>query len=146
MSVFDDIIQRSKTGISRTEDYAKIYFSPPDYKDITVLADEDYKDFHFVIETCGTSPRTRILYKDDGISIHAGESDITLPDRNGENKKLHRKYRVVSYTYNKEGDCINNIKGHSGHKYTLKELLDDAKAFIDALIDQESKITDYMND
>lgn len=140
MSIFNAGIERNQTGVSKTEEYAKVYYAGGK---TTVLDDGEYKHYKYTIETNGVCPTVKIIPKDDFISIHSGEYTVKLHDRNGEEKKLSRLFQTLIKNYNEKDDYTD--KNPDGVRYTLQNLQDDCRAFIENLIVDEKEIFNEMD-
>lgn len=143
MGIIRDIAKRDLTGETRKEESCLLYSY-----DINVGIDiesGEYKNMRWAIGTCGECPYVCIDCPALP-SVFAGMSQVCLPDRNKKMLNVSRMLLSISlcqsevkfiYTYCHDGDYT--MSKHSGHKYTLKELKDDIKSFIDYITEKETE-------
>lgn len=144
MSAWGDMMKRGAGENIRGEDFSQIYYDNDSAKKpIVVVEEKEYKDYQYKILTTGDYPSLDIRVRSENTEVFGGYSLVVLkfPDKSYELDRMINpspgQVRYV-YTFNKDGDYIHNTENQSkdgeGHKYTVQELEEYAKKFIDKII------------
>ena len=139
MSIWADG-HKKNIGISqRKEDESSLYH--PITGEVEVIVDDTYKNYNYRVVSDGSKVSVTI-----GHDLHmggaSGYSLVKLHNRNGKYVTLNRtasnSHEMYQITYDGESDYTEEHP--NGKKYTVKELVADAKSFIDDLLQMDKDV------
>jgi len=143
MSIWADLQDRCSGEVTRKEDDILIYHKPD--KESQTLTEDTYNDFKFKIESNGAYPVVTI-FPPNVVSCFAGAS-VAVLKIDGHFYELSRKVNFGQtkfiYEFNKEKDYVYG-EAEKRH-WTLPDLIDISKKFIDEIIDSERVFVYDMN-
>ena len=142
-------IQNQAAGNLKDEELALIYKYNEETEYPQMLDSGEYKNCKYTVNTNGYYPFIEIKMdpKFDRFSKFAGAGSVVFGS--GKDKvEISRRFEsgvgtFFTYAFNKEGDYSGGENG--GRKYSIQEMMDIAKKFIDIILETELDIT-YMND
>lgn len=144
MNVYDDIIRRSQGKNARDEDYAAVYGPQFNHLRGTSIDDGEYRGYMYVIWTNGIAPEVEIMGA-PAFSAWGGAGKLKTKGADGVDRTVTRvlttdtMYPVnFSVLYNGPGDYVKGK--HAGKKYTIADLREDVKAFIDFFEKEEDEM------
>jgi hypothetical protein len=145
MSFWGDVHKRSRGDEIRKEEFARIYFDCNSPKREVIIADEgDYEGYHYTVSTAGDYPVV-CIETESKISFFSG-ADIARLKLDDKEYDLYRHQMNGTtrfcYDFNKEGDYVHNQA--DGHVYTVNEVVDYAKQFIDKIINCDHDFDKYL--
>jgi len=138
MSLWTDLQNKSIGKNIRKEDLADIYY--PDGEGKITLKSGEYRSAEYKIITDGLAPGVYIKFNKRTLAPFVGTSIIILNLNNKEYRlfndaNLHNT--SIVYVFDKPGDYVTNQQ--EGKKYTVNELENISKQFIDELIKCENE-------
>ena len=139
MSIWADGHKKNIGINQRQEDESRLYHPITDKMEVVV--NDTYKDYIYRIVSDGAKVGVFI-----GHDLHmggtSGSSVVKLHNRNGKyvtlNRIVSKAHEMYQITYDGESDYTED--NPNGKKYTIKELVADAKAFIDDLIQMDKDV------
>lgn len=139
MSIWADGHKKNIGINQRKEDESSLYH--PKTGEVEVVVNDTYKDYHYKVVSDGSIVSVTI-----GHDLHmggaSGSNIVKVHNRNGKYVTLDRlasnAYEMYRIAYDGESDYTED--NPNGKKYTIKELVADAKAFIDDLIQMDKDV------
>lgn len=138
--MFSASMKRRIEGDLKKEELNELYKLDSNHTKSEKVEDGNYKGLHYLITKQKYDPHNNSypalgIYGERGPL--SGLTVVELPDRNGDIRLLGRcitlaDYFLFSLNYNTDKDFTPRNK--VGKKYTVKEIIEDAKAFIDELV------------
>ena len=147
MSVWGKILDRGAGESISKEEFTRVYYDNDNAKKpLVTLEENEYKGYKYMILTAGDYPILDIRVKDNGISVFSGHNLVILKFDDGQRFELDRfllngNETKYLYEFNKDGDYIHSSSydrcTEEGHKYSVQEVNEYAKMFINKLIECE---------
>lgn len=147
-NVFDDMLERSRRGEPRTEDWTGLYRQMPNYFPLfDIVGSGEYKGMRYEIQTNWNYPRVEIHCDSSDVLIYSSPFlSVIPPSSKKRNCRLGRdilkyfsdgRFRVL---YDDHGDYTSDHEyGEDGRKFSVSDLEEDAKVYIDLIIESSVK-------